>query len=149
MRIASRFAEAFLEDVYSDAIKVARLRRALKRVKKALTHILKTTQVPNDIGKLVQDVDTELRRQDKVEEVDMELIASVINKIFKIKDRGILVEGADLNAFVAKVEQQIERLTESYDFDSIRQPIDQQRGHQGSGSKPKETKVSAARESNR
>ena len=47
----------------------------------------------------------------EIVESDMELIAKVVHKCFKIQERGISV-GQDLEVFVGKIEVEIERLTD-------------------------------------
>ena len=62
LRVAVRFAEACLEDVYNDAIKLIKLRRALKRVKKVLRHVLITMAVPKSLEQLTKNVHHELKQ---------------------------------------------------------------------------------------
>ena len=60
--MAERFAVPVLEDIYAEACKRAKLRRALSRVRSALRVVLKTRAVPEDLGRLTQEVQTELKR---------------------------------------------------------------------------------------
>lgn len=112
MKFFSRCIDSMLVDVYEDAIKRVKLRRALNRIKKALNYILKTQEVPSDLNQLTWQVHAELEKQDALEDVDMNLIGSVVDKCFLLKERGISV-GQDLTTFIVNVEKQIERITET------------------------------------
>ena len=52
LRVSERFTVVFLEDIYSESIKLARLRRALKRVKQALRRVLSILVIPENLEEL-------------------------------------------------------------------------------------------------
>ena len=87
MRVAERFTMAFLEDIYYESIKLYKLRRALKRIKKVLRQVLKTSVISKDLNQMTKNVHEELKKQDALEEIDMQLLANIIEKCFQIKDR--------------------------------------------------------------
>ena len=47
-----------------------------------LREILKTHEVPTDLNVLTVQVHTELRKQNSIDEIDMNLIAGIIHKCF-------------------------------------------------------------------
>ena len=47
-----------------------------------LRDILKTHEVPADLNDLTLKVHTELRKQNSIDEIDMNLIAGIIHKCF-------------------------------------------------------------------
>ena len=94
-----------LEDIYSDAIKRAKFWRALRNIKRVLKHILKTRIVSTDIQKLTKEVHAELKRQDQLEDVEMQLIAKIIEKCFKIEERNIDIGSLDLSTFITQIEE--------------------------------------------
>lgn len=84
LRVAELFAVPFLEDIYYEAIKRVKLYRALKNIKKTLRHVLKTKEMPSDLNVLTRNVYNELKQQDVLEDIEMKMIASIIEKCFRI-----------------------------------------------------------------
>ena len=108
MRFAECITAAFLEDIYYDSINHVQIRRALKRLKKVLHHVLKTSEAPKDLAQLTNNVHTELKKQNALEEIDMRLLANIIEKCFRIKKRNIPIGPValvDLEIFIVQVEQ--------------------------------------------
>lgn len=95
------------------------MRRALKRVKKVLRHVLKTNQAPKNLDQLTKNVHAELKKQDALEEMDMQLLANIIEKCFLIKERTIEIGTVDLDAFILQVEEQVERISEIDIFEQM------------------------------
>ena len=95
------------------------MRRALKRVKKVLRHVLKTNQAPKNLNQLTKNVHAELKKQDALEEMDMQLLANIIEKCFLIKERTIEIGTVDLDAFILQVEEQVERISEIDIFEQM------------------------------
>ena len=91
----------------------------MKKVKRALRTVLTSKQVPKTLPELMQNVLTELKKQDSLQEIDMQVLANIIEKCFRVQDRLNEIQDnlVDLDAFIAKVDEQIVRLSESdYDF---------------------------------
>jgi len=82
LKVARIFVEPFLEEIYSDSVKKARLRRALEQIRHVLRNVLKTHEVPSDLNQLTGLVHTELSKQSVLDDVDMNLIAAIIHKCF-------------------------------------------------------------------
>ena len=122
-RVAERFTRPYLDDIYQESIKLVCLRRAMKKVKRALRQVLTSMEIPRTLPEFMQNVLTELKRQDSLQEIDMQVLANIIEKCFRVQDRVNEMQVAvqdnlvDLDAFIAKVDEQIVRLSESdYDF---------------------------------
>ena len=122
-RVAERFTRPYLDDIYQESIKLVCLRRAMKKVKRALRQVLNSMEIPRTLPEFMQNVLTELKRQDSLQEIDMQVLANIIEKCFRVQDRVNEMQVAvqdnlvDLDAFIAKVDEQIVRLSESdYDF---------------------------------
>ena len=57
----------------------------------------------------------ELKKQDSLQEIDMQVLANIIEKCFKIKEQADKIQAVgsiDLDAFITKVEEQVERISE-------------------------------------
>ena len=63
---------------------------------------------------------TELKKQDTLEEIEIELIAKIIDKCFRIQELNISI-GSELVNFVTVIEEQIERITD----ENLEEPLKQ------------------------
>ena len=63
---------------------------------------------------------TELKKQDTLEEIEIELIAKIIDKCFRIQELNISI-GPELVNFVTVIEEQIERIT----YENLEEPYNQ------------------------
>ena len=79
----------------------------MKKVKRALRTVLTSKQAPKTLPELMQNVLTELKKQDSLQEIDMQVLANIIEKCFRVQDRLNEIQDniVDLDAFIAKVDE--------------------------------------------